>query len=196
MARRGTTTTWPLLADGSTSRSRSPTTPTSGCAVVGANFEFVAALGTGCRNRGSLRASSCRTWSCRTLRPVMAGISTTTWAIPPKRSAEGMAQTGREGDANLPDKVLVYDKIYVGGNAKHQSSVDLGPKAKIVNTAGILRRYPHLGPRSNSPVGPALFRPRKVRRRCWAVLTSGSANNVALDLRAPASQTSRRCIAK
>jgi polyphosphate glucokinase len=38
------------------------------------------------------------------------------------------------------DAFLFYDKIYVGGgNAKHLSSVDLGPRAKIVpNTAGIL----------------------------------------------------------
>jgi polyphosphate glucokinase len=38
------------------------------------------------------------------------------------------------------DEFLFYDKIYVGGgNAKHLSAVDLGPKAKIVaNTAGIL----------------------------------------------------------
>ena len=113
-----------------------------GCAVVeGTWFEFVMTLGTGCgtavfhegRLVPHMELSHAPTGHGGDFDDFVGNaarkeIGNKKWR---KRVLEAM---------QIFDEFLFYDKIYVGGgNAKHLSSVDLGPKAKIVaNTAGIL----------------------------------------------------------
>jgi polyphosphate glucokinase len=113
-----------------------------GCAVVqGTGFEFVMTLGTGCGtavfHQGTLvphmELSHAPTGEGGDFDDYLGNaarkdVGNKRWR---KRVLHAM---------EIFDNFLFYDKIYVGGgNAKHLSSVDLGPKAKIVaNTAGIL----------------------------------------------------------
>lgn len=113
-----------------------------GCAVVeGKGFEFVMTLGTGCGtavfHEGKLiphmELSHAPTGEGGDFDDFIGNsarqdIGNKKWR---KRVLEAM---------QIFDEFLFYDRIYVGGgNAKHLSAVDLGPKAKIVpNTAGIL----------------------------------------------------------
>ncbi len=113
-----------------------------GAAVVeGKGFEFVMTLGTGCGtavfHEGKLvphmELSHAPTGHGGDFDDFVGNaarkeIGNKKWR---KRVLEAM---------QIFDEFLFYDKIYVGGgNAKHLSAVDLGPKAKIVaNTAGIL----------------------------------------------------------
>ena len=113
-----------------------------GAAVVeGVGFEFVMTLGTGC-GTAVFHAGKLLPHMELSHAPTGYGgdfddfvgnaarkeIGNKKWR---KRVLEAM---------QIFDEFLFYDKIYVGGgNAKHLSAVDLGPKAKIVaNTAGIL----------------------------------------------------------
>jgi polyphosphate glucokinase len=113
-----------------------------GCAVVeGKGFEFVMTLGTGC---GTAVFHEGRLLPHMELSHAPTGIhgDFDDYVGNAARKEVGKKEWRKRvvKAMQIFDEFLFYDKIYVGGgNAKHLSSVDLGPKAKIVpNTAGIL----------------------------------------------------------
>lgn len=113
-----------------------------GCAVVeGRGFEFVMTLGTGCGtavfHQGALLPHMELSHA-----PFRKGGDFDDQIGNAARKHVGKARWTKRVLKAIQtfDDFLFFDKIYIGGgNAKHLSAVDLGPKAKIVpNTAGIL----------------------------------------------------------
>jgi polyphosphate glucokinase len=113
-----------------------------GCAVVeGQGFEFVMTLGTGCGtavfHNGKLIPHMELSHA-----PTGFGGDFDDYVGNAARKEIGNKKWRKRvlNAMQIFDEFLFYDRIYVGGgNAKHLSASDLGPKAKIVaNTAGIL----------------------------------------------------------
>ena len=113
-----------------------------GCAVVdGVGFEFVMTLGTGC---GTAVCSDGKLLPHMELShaPFRKGQTFDILLGNAARKSDGKKKWRRNVMRAVKafDDFLYFDSIYIGGgNAKHVSAVDFGPKATIVpNTAGIL----------------------------------------------------------
>jgi polyphosphate glucokinase len=113
-----------------------------GCAVVdGVGFEFVMTLGTGC---GTAVFSDGKLLPHMELShaPFRKGQTFDILLGNAARKSDGKKKWRRNVMRAVQafDDFLYFDSIYIGGgNAKHVSAVDFGPKATIVpNTAGIL----------------------------------------------------------
>ncbi|HAM21945.1 MAG TPA: chromosome partitioning protein ParA [Actinobacteria bacterium] len=113
-----------------------------GCAVVdGVGFEFVMTLGTGC---GTAVFSDGKLLPHMELShaPFRKGQTFDILLGNAARKSDGKKKWRRNVMRAVKafDDFLYFDSIYIGGgNAKHVSAVDFGPKATIVpNTAGIL----------------------------------------------------------
>ena len=113
-----------------------------GCAVVnGVGFEFVMTLGTGC---GTAVFSDGKLLPHMELShaPFRKGQTFDILFGNAARKSDGKKKWRRNVMRAVQafDDFLYFDSIYIGGgNAKHVSAVDFGPKATIVpNTAGIL----------------------------------------------------------
>ena len=113
-----------------------------GCAVVnGVGFEFVMTLGTGC---GTAVFSDGKPLPHMELShaPFRKGQTFDILLGNAARKSDGKKKWRRNVMRAVQafDDFLYFDSIYIGGgNAKHVSAVDFGPKATIVpNTAGIL----------------------------------------------------------